>query len=130
MRDITEKLRLRLSGVDEKRLTRRRSQHGSLPVVLFERRHFWNRRTPEGLKKAIIEFQQAIDKDPTYAVAYAALADCHVFMEQYAGSPASETLPMARAAADRALQIDASSAERASLRAVNIIRGISTRQRE
>ena len=121
VRDITEKLRLRLSGVDEKRLTKGDAVNTEAYQSYLKGRHFWNRRTPEGLKKAIREFQQAIDKDPTYAVAYAALADCHVFMEQYAGSPASETLPMARAAADRALQIDASSAEaHASLGAVEM----------
>jgi tetratricopeptide (TPR) repeat protein len=52
-----------------------------------------------------------VDKDPTYALAYVGLADCYALLEQYAGAPASETLPKARAAAQRALQIDNSLAE-------------------
>jgi len=58
-----------------------------------------------------VQFQQAIDRDPNYALGYVGLADCYSLLQVYAGVPASESLPKARAAADRALQIDDSLAE-------------------
>lgn len=57
------------------------------------------------------QFQQAADKDPNYALAYAGLADCYVVLGDYAGTPTSEALPKARAFAQRALQLDSSLAE-------------------
>ena len=57
------------------------------------------------------QFQQAADKDPNYALAYVGLADCYSLLEEYAGSPASETYPKAKAFAQRALQLDDSLAE-------------------
>jgi len=74
-------------------------------------RYYWNKRSAEGIRKAIEQFQQAIDGDPNYALAYVGLADCYLQLEQYAGVPASQSLPKARAAADRALQIDDSLSE-------------------
>lgn len=74
-------------------------------------RYLWNRRTPEGLHKAISFFEQAIERDRRYAPAYAGLADSYVLLVQYAGAPAKEMLPKARAAATRALELDPDSAE-------------------
>jgi TolB-like protein/DNA-binding winged helix-turn-helix (wHTH) protein/Tfp pilus assembly protein PilF len=69
-------------------------------------RYFWNKRTKQGLQQAIEYFQQAIDKDPAYARAYAGLAEAYALMGGYSGSPPSEFIPKARAAAQRALQLD------------------------
>lgn len=110
-RDISEKLRLRLGVEDEKRLTRGDAGNTEAYELYLRGRHFWNRRTGANIKKAMEHFQQAIDKDPNYALAYVGLADCYVVLEEYAGTPASETLPKARAALQRALQIDDSLAE-------------------
>jgi tetratricopeptide (TPR) repeat protein len=83
-------------------------------------RFYWNQRTAEGFKKASEQFQQAVDKDPSFALAYVGLADSYSVMEQYAGVPSSEALPKARAAVLRALQIDDSLAEaHASLGLIN-----------
>jgi serine/threonine-protein kinase len=110
-REVTEKLRLKLSGEEQKRLTGRDTTNAEAYQFYLRGRYFWNKRTVEGLKKAIEQFQQAIDRDPNYALGYVGLADCYALFEYYAGVPASETLPKARAAADRALQIDDSLAE-------------------
>jgi TolB-like protein/Flp pilus assembly protein TadD len=69
-------------------------------------RYFWNKRTEDGLKKAADYFQQAIQKDPNYAQAYAGLADCYGILSVHGTLPSWETYPKAEAAAMRALEID------------------------
>jgi TolB-like protein/Tfp pilus assembly protein PilF len=110
-REITEKLRLRLSGDEQRQLTKRDTANADAYQFYLRGRYYWNKRTVEGIKKAVEQFQQAIVKDSNYALAYVGLADCHLVLEQYAGTPVSETLPKARAAAMRALEIDDSLAE-------------------
>ena len=110
-REVTEKLRLRLSGEEQRRLVKRDTTNAEAYQFYLRGRYFWNKRTADGLKKAIEQFQQAIDHDPNYALGYVGLADCYLVSEEYAGVPANETLSKARAAADRALQIDDSLAE-------------------
>jgi Flp pilus assembly protein TadD len=110
-REVTEKLRLRLSGDEQRQLTKRDTTNAESFQFYLRGRYYWNKRTGEGIKQAIEQFQQAIDRDPNYALGYVGLADCYLVLEQYAGVPASESLPKARAAADRALQIDDSLAE-------------------
>jgi TolB-like protein/Tfp pilus assembly protein PilF len=108
---VTEKLRLRLTGEDERQLVRRDTTNADAYQAYLRGRYYWNKRTADGLNKAIEQFQQALDRDPNFALAYAGLADCYVLMEEYAGVPSSECMPKARAAVDRALQIDGSLAE-------------------
>jgi len=110
-REISERLRLRLTGEEKKRLTGRDSTNAEAYRFYLRGRYFWNKRTANGLKKAMEEFQQAIDLDPDYALGYVGLADCYSLLEEYAGVPASVTLPKGRAAADHALRIDDSLAE-------------------
>ena len=74
-------------------------------------RYLWNKRTAESVQKAIEQFQQAIDRDPNYALGYVGLADCYLLLEELAGIPASETLPKARDAIDHATRIDDSLSE-------------------
>jgi TolB-like protein/DNA-binding winged helix-turn-helix (wHTH) protein/Tfp pilus assembly protein PilF len=73
--------------------------------------YFWNKRTVAGFQKAIDYFQQAIQKDPNYAPAYAGLADCYALIGGYSTAPATEFMPKARAAATRALEINENLAE-------------------
>ena len=110
-REVTEKLRLRLSGEQQQQLVRRETGNPEAFQFYLRGRFYWNKRTADGLKKAIAEFQQAIERDPNFALGYVGLADSYGVLEEYAGTPASETLPKARAAVDRALQIDDSLAE-------------------
>ena len=110
-REVTEKLRLRLSGEDERRLVKRDTTNAEAYQSYLRGRYFWNKRTADGIKKAIEQFQQAIERDPNYALGYVGLADSYGLLEEYAGIPTSETLPKARAAVDRALQLDDSLSE-------------------
>ena len=105
-REITEKLRLRLSGEERKHLTGRDTTNAQAYQFYLRGRHHWNKRTADGINRAIGEFQKAIEYDPAYALGYVGLADCYTLLEENAGVPASESLPKARAAVDRALQID------------------------
>jgi TolB-like protein/DNA-binding winged helix-turn-helix (wHTH) protein/Tfp pilus assembly protein PilF len=69
-------------------------------------RYFSNKRTMQGLQQAIEYFQEAVDKDPAYARAYAGLAEAYALMGGYSGLPPTEFISKARAAAQRALQLD------------------------
>jgi Tfp pilus assembly protein PilF len=68
--------------------------------------YFWNKRTTPGLEQASIYFQQAIAQDPSYAPAYAGLANSYSLMTSYSVSPAITYMPKARAAAVKALELD------------------------
>ena len=74
-------------------------------------RYFWNQRSDEGLKKALTFFQQATDKDPTFAPAYSGIADVYLTLYDYEILPASDSNPRAKAAAEKALQLDNNLAE-------------------
>jgi len=74
-------------------------------------RYFWNKRSGAGFEQAIRYFQQAIDKDPGYARAYAGLADCYVLLPAFSGMPPAEPMKKARAAATKALELDEGLAE-------------------
>ncbi len=110
-REITGNLRLRLSGEQEQQMIAGETTSAEAYQSYLRGRFYWNRRSADGLKRAITEFQQAVDRDTGYALGYVGLADCYLVLEEYAGTPATETLPKAQAAADRALQIDPSLAE-------------------
>ena len=111
VREVTEKLRLKLSGEQQQRLTHRDTTNPEAYQFYLRGRYYWNKRTSDNVTRAIDQFQQAADKDPNYAVAYAGLADCYVILEDYVGTPASETYSKAKAFAQRALQLDGSLAE-------------------
>lgn len=110
-REISEKLRLRLTGEEQRRLTRRDTANNEAYQSYLRGRYFWNKRTADGIKKAIEQFQQATERDPNYALGYVGLADCYILQELVVDAPSAKILPKARAAVDRALQIDDSLAE-------------------
>ncbi|HKS76692.1 MAG TPA: winged helix-turn-helix domain-containing protein [Terriglobales bacterium] len=110
-RQISEKLRLRLSGEDERKLGKRSTADPEAYRLYLKGRYFWNKRTQDDLKKAMEYFQQAIDRDPTYAAAYAGLADSYDLLDDWGKTPPRESFPRARAAALKALQLDDSLAE-------------------
>jgi len=110
-REVTEKLRLRLSGAEKQQLVRRDTSNAEAYQFFLRGRFNWNKRTAAGITEAIEQFQEAISHDPNFALAYAGLADCYLVLEQYTGTPARETIPKARAAAERALQLDETLAE-------------------
>jgi TolB-like protein/Flp pilus assembly protein TadD len=105
-KDISVKLRQRLTGGEKKALTKRYTENAEAYALYLKGRYHWNKRTGEDIQKGIGYFQQAISKDPTYALAYAGLADSYVILFQYAGVPSRETFPKAKAAAMKALEMD------------------------
>jgi len=105
-REISEKLRVQLSGDAQKQLTKGGTTNTDAYQLYLKGRYYWNKRTGENLYKAISLFQQAIDKDPNYALAYGGLADSYILLEDYSARPTSEIIPPARAAVSRAVQID------------------------
>ena len=110
-REITDRLRLKLSGEEQKQLTKRDTSNPESYQSYLRGRYYWNKRTGDNLNKAIVEFQKAADNDPNYALAYTGLADSYVLLEDYTGAPTSETCPKAKAFAERALQLDPSLSE-------------------
>ena len=119
-KDVSTKLKSKLSGVDEAKVTNTSTANPEAYQAYLKGRYYWNRRTAENIKKAIEQFKAATDRDPNYALAYAGLADCYAILHEYAGAPTSETAPQAKAYAERALAIDAQLAEpHATLGSVN-----------
>ena len=108
---ITEALRLKLTG-EEQRLLARRATENTEAYQLYSRgRYFWNQRTEEGYYRAIDHFKQAIDLDSSYALAYAGLADTYHLLGDYSYLSAREAFPKAIEAATNALKIDPALAE-------------------
>jgi eukaryotic-like serine/threonine-protein kinase len=112
--EISSSLRLKLSGPEQNRVTKRYTDNPEAYQLYLKGRFYWNKRTEEGVRKALDYFQQAIDKDPTYALAYTGIADCYsletLHIDVGSLSP-SEAAPQAKAAAMRALAMDDSLAE-------------------
>jgi TolB-like protein/Tfp pilus assembly protein PilF len=105
-KDVAAELSSRLSRADEAEVTKTPTSDPEAYQAYLKGRYYWNRRTTENLKKAIEQFKSAADKDPNYALAYSGLADCYAILGDYAGNPASETGPQARAFAERAVVLD------------------------
>jgi eukaryotic-like serine/threonine-protein kinase len=110
-RDVSTNLKAKLSGADEQKVTKSSTSEPEAYQAYLKGRYYWNRRTAENLKKAIEQFKIATDRDPNYALAYAGLADCYILLNQYAGTPLSETIPQAKLYAERAIAIDDQLAE-------------------
>ncbi|MEK6282456.1 MAG: protein kinase [Acidobacteriota bacterium] len=114
---ISERLRLRLTGEEQHRATRRHTHDTEAYQLYLKGGYHLNKRTDEGTRRAIEFFQQAIERDPTYALAYVGLADSYLLSDYLI--PARERFPKAKAAALRALEIDETLGEaHASLAAV------------
>src|SRR5438094_863939 len=108
---IAEKLQTKLTGSEERAISVKPTADLEAHELYLKGRYLWNRRTAESLKNALNYFQQAADKDPNYALAYAGIADtCALFPVYGAGAP-QEYLPRAKAAAMKAVELDDSLAE-------------------
>jgi len=108
---ISENLRIELSGADMERLTKRYTENTEAYEAYLKGRYWWNKRTEEGFTRAIEYFRQAIDLDPTYALAYAGLADSYSIPEAYGFTSPQEAYPRAKAAILKALALDDTLAE-------------------
>lgn len=107
-REIIDKLRVKVSG-EEPVLAKHYTESNEAYQLYLRGRFYWNKRTGEAVKKAIEYFNQAIERDPRFALAYAGLADCYVVPAN--PLPPREKMPRAKAAAMRALEIDETLAE-------------------
>jgi len=108
---ITDNLRLKLSTADESRLTKHYTENPEAYQLYLKGRFYLNKRTGDGAKKGLEYIQQALEKDPTFALGYAGLADAYFLLTTFADSPPKESLPKSKAAAKRALELDESLAE-------------------
>ena len=109
--EISDKLRLQLTRAEKKRLTRRHTENPEAYGLYLKGRHHWNKWTEEGFYKAITYFQLAVDKDSSYALAYAGLADSYVLLGWNGYLPPKEAFPKGKAAALAALRLDPDLAE-------------------
>jgi TolB-like protein/Tfp pilus assembly protein PilF len=109
--EISEKLRVRLTGDDKKRLAKRDTESVEAYELYLKGRYYWNKRTPDGLNEAAVYFQQATEKDPNYALAHAGLGDSYNLMSYYDVNAPRVTLPKAEAEVKKALEIDPELAE-------------------
>ena len=103
---ISEALRLKLTAAQKKRLRKRATVNPDAYQAYLRGRHHWNNWTPDGFRRAVEQFQQAIDLDASYAIAYAGLGDAYGVMAYYGHIDPAEGFFRARAAAQRALQLD------------------------
>lgn len=103
---ISEKLQMKLSGEDKKRLSKGHTENTKAYELYLKGRYYWNKRTDSSLKRSIELFHEAIDLDPIYASAYAGIADCYIILGLYGGNDSQEAFIKAEAAALKALQIE------------------------
>jgi serine/threonine protein kinase len=109
--EISNRLRLKLTGQDQEKLTKRYTENADAYRFYLKGRYFWNQRLTESLKKAAEFFEQAVAVDPLYAKAYSGLADCYTMLSIYHELSPQEAFPRATAAARRATEIDDELAE-------------------
>jgi len=105
--DIAERLRYKLNTSDKQKVTKQSTQNPDAYELYLKGRYYWNKRTAVDVGTAVSYFNQAIAKDPNYALAYAGLADSYTVLTVYGGAP-SEYYPKANAAARKALDLDPS----------------------
>jgi serine/threonine protein kinase/Flp pilus assembly protein TadD len=105
-RDVSQKLRARLSGADEQKVAKNYTANAEAYQLYLKGRFYWNKRTPQDMWKSIEYFRQAIALDPNYALAFTGLADAYALLSNYGDAQPRETKPTAREAALKALSLD------------------------
>jgi len=110
-REISEKLRLQITGEEEGQLSKRGTQSPEAYDAYLKGRYYWNKRTSEGYERAIENFNRAIGLDPNYAQAYSGLSDTYFIGAVFSGRPIAEFYPLELSAAEKALELDDTLAE-------------------
>ena len=95
-----------LSSADREMLAERYTNNSEAYGLYLKGRYFWNKRTVEGLKKGVTYFEEAIEKDPRFALAYVGLADSYSLLSDYGGLPPQQVYPLAKQAVTRAVELD------------------------
>lgn len=115
---VAQALTPKLSPGAASQLTANYTDDADAYAAYLKGRYYWNQRTDESLRRSIGFYREALDRDPTYALAYVGLAETYSLLVWYSGQPPSETFPQARAAAEQALRIDSTLAEAHATRAL------------
>jgi serine/threonine-protein kinase len=105
-REITNNLRPTLAGVDLSLANKEYTANAEAYQLYLKGRFYWNKRTPQDFQKAIKFFEQAIQQDPNYALAYSGLADSYALLTAYTAEQSHVVMPKAKAAALKALELD------------------------
>ncbi|MEJ2720138.1 MAG: protein kinase [bacterium] len=108
---IVDKLKVRLLGEERSALVKRHTVDQEAHNLYLKGRYFWNRRLEGGMKKAMEHFQQAIEKDPDYALAHVGIADVYNVAGFFGFLSPAEAFPRAKAAAEKALAVDTTMGE-------------------
>jgi len=108
---VVDKLKVKLLGGEKSKILKHHTEDLDAYNLYLKGRYFWSKRTEESLAKSMECFNQAIERDPGYALAYAGLADSYVTLQDYASVSPKVTLPKAKEAAHKALEIDSTLAE-------------------
>jgi len=108
---IAETLQAKITGSEKNSIAKAPTANPEAYELYLKGRFFWNKRSGVDLRKAIEFFNQAIAKDPNYALAYAGLADSYLLLPNYGGAATADVVPPARAAVAKALELDDSLAE-------------------
>jgi len=108
---VSEKLSLQVTGTDKTKLTKTYTANGEAYEAYLKGRYHWNKRSKEGFELATKFFQEAVDKDPNYALAYTGLADCFTLRSDYGFLMPTEGYALAKSWATLALRYDDSLAE-------------------
>jgi TolB-like protein/Flp pilus assembly protein TadD len=108
---IADTLQAKLTGSEKTAMSKKPTENAEAYELYLKGRHFWNRRTEADIRKALEYFQQAIAKDPSYALAYAGLADCYAILPAYTNGSPRQFVESAITAARRAIELDDSLAE-------------------
>lgn len=103
---VVRGLMIKVSGEEQRLLTKHYTDNLEALEAYMNGRYYWNKRSEEGLKKAIVQFSRAIELDPDFALAYVGLADTYALLSDYSLLPPRQAMPKAMAAARRALEID------------------------
>jgi len=110
-KNVAENLRLRLTDKEQELLTKRDTANPEAYQLYHTGRYHWDKGAWEGLERAINYFNQAIEKDPDFALAYAGLADCYNRLGANSYLNPKDAFPKAKAAANKALELDENLAE-------------------
>ncbi len=108
---VADTLQAKLTSSEKSSIAKTPTTNTEAYELYLKGRFFWNKRTGEDLRKSIEYFNQAIAKDPNYALAYVGLADSYLLLSSYAAVSPADSLPPARAALQKALDLDDSLAE-------------------
>jgi len=108
---VADILKAKLTGAEQHAISMQPTRNTEAYQLYLKGRYFWNKRTGPDLQKAIDYFKQAIEKDPSYALAYVGLGDSYILLSGFGAAPPQNSFPLAEAAAKKALEIDDNLAE-------------------